>query len=144
MNRLFRPVYLLIFIDFLKKLRRRLDPGSGCCDLHICACTSDADDPRDFDRFYLVRKSGSRTLNWFGFDCPEEAVRAITREFVRRNPSLIGQMEIHRAPCRCEFESIRGWVGFDEGSRLIDSMYDICQEYREKHPGADLRKLPGD
>ena len=144
MKFLFRPVYLLIFLDFLEKLRNRLSRGNECCDLHICACTSGEGDPRDYDRFFLVRKTRGNTRFWYGFDCSEEAVRAITREYVRRNPVLIGQLEIHRAPCRCNFESIRGWMGFDEGDKLIDSRYEICREYREKHPGADLRKLPGD
>ena len=143
MKFLYSPVYLIIFIHFLRMLARRLSPGMEKYSLAVCDCTSGDDEPRKDSRFYVVRKAGAQRLFWFRLDCSETVAVDITKEFMRRNPILLGQLEIHRAPCTCGFESIRGWIGFDRGDAIVSSMYDICSAYRREHPGADIRYLPG-
>lgn len=141
MKQLFKYVYFLIFIWFLRKVHARMSTTSGTARVPVeeC-CSSDAPcDPNNPYDFALVRKCGNLRFYWFQFKCREHVAVDICTELVRYNPELAGKMALHRYPCHCSFESISGTLGLAAHKRIVGSLQKISREYAERHPGA----LPG-
>ena len=153
MRFLFKSVYFLIFIWFLRNLRARLSTTKAGYAVRVTECRcrgaeigEDMPEPDDGSRrkytFALVRNVGKGYRYWFLFRCSEHVAVEISTEFVRQNPELMGHMALHRYPCHCDFESIAGALGWTAHRKLVSSMQHICQDYVKTHPGTRSDELP--
>lgn len=143
MRAVYRGIYVLIGLWFLRRLRAKLTCLSGVVRVSVNECKSNEYE-KGRTGFTVVHRDGhGNWWFWFQMDCDRQVANDILTEFIRRWPELDGNVALHTG-CRCEFESIRGVFGYDKGTQIIDDMYNISQDYRKKHPGKDIGQLPGD